>query len=64
MAAKITTQVFTRKAPSMVRNSPTKPPVPGSPTLAKVNTMKQAAYIGMRTTSPPYAAISRVCMRS
>ena len=41
--ARKATQVLTRKAPVSARNSPIKPLVPGSPTLARVNTMKQKA---------------------
>ena len=37
------TQVLTLNVPISARNSPTKPEVPGSPTLASVNTMKTAA---------------------
>ena len=43
VAAKMTTQVFTRNVPTIVKNSPTNPLVPGRPILASVNTMKQAA---------------------
>ena len=43
MVAKNATQVLTWKAPSRVRNSPTKPEVPGRPTLAMVNTMNTTA---------------------
>ena len=41
--AKVATQVLTRNVPMSVKNSPTKPDVPGRPTLAKVNTMKAKA---------------------
>ena len=37
------TQVLTLKDDRSVRNSPTKPEVPGRPTLPMVNTMKMAA---------------------
>jgi hypothetical protein len=37
------TQGLALKAPSSVRNSPTKPAVPGRPTLAMVKTMKMTA---------------------
>ena len=43
VAAKAATQVLTWKAPSMTRNSPTKPLVPGRPTEASMNTMKTTA---------------------
>ena len=36
VAANSVTQLLTWKVPSMVRNSPTKPDVPGSPTFAIV----------------------------
>ena len=53
VAANSATQLLTWKVPSMVRNSPTKPDVPGSPTFAMVNTRKAVAYRGMRFTRPP-----------
>ena len=40
VVAKNATQVLTWKMPSSVRNSPTKPLVPGRPTLAMVKIMK------------------------
>ena len=43
VVAKNATQGLARKAPSSVRNSPTKPDVPGRPTLAMVKTMKTTA---------------------
>jgi hypothetical protein len=43
MVASVATQVFTLKVPMSARNSPTKPEVPGSPTLASVNTRNAAA---------------------
>ena len=53
VVASVATQVLILKVPIRLRNSPTKPEVPGSPTLASVNTMKQKAYSGMRSASPP-----------
>lgn len=47
------TQVLTWKTPTKIKNSPTKPDVPGRPTLAIVNTIKITAYFGMRSTRPP-----------
>ena len=41
--ANIATQLLTRKALSSVRNSPTNPDVPGSPTLAMVKIMNTSA---------------------
>ena len=41
--AKKATQVLALKAPISDRNSPTKPQVPGRPTLAMVKTMKMKA---------------------
>ncbi len=41
--ASVATQMLTLKVPISERNSPTKPEVPGIPTLASVNTMKAAA---------------------
>ena len=43
VVAKNATQVLTWNTPSSVRNSPTKPLVPGRPTLAMVKTMKTSA---------------------
>ena len=43
VVAKNDTVVLARKAPSSVRNSPTKPEVPGRPTLAMVKTMNATA---------------------
>ena len=38
--AKSATQVLTLKIPTKVKNSPTKPDVPGKPTFAKVKNIK------------------------
>jgi hypothetical protein len=43
VVARIATQVLALNAPSSVRNSPTKPDVPGRPTFAMVKTMKTIA---------------------
>jgi len=43
VVASTATQELTRKAPSRLKNSPTNPVVPGKPTLASVNSMKQKA---------------------
>ena len=43
VAAKSAIQVLTWKAPTMTRNSPTKPLVPGMPTEASMNSMKISA---------------------
>ena len=51
--ATVATAVLILKVPISDRNSPTKPEVPGRPTLASVNTMNTAANSGMRLTSPP-----------
>ena len=53
VVAKKATQVLAWNAPSSDRNSPTKPEVPGRPTLAIVKTMKVKAKSGMVFTSPP-----------
>ena len=39
VAVSAATQVLTWKMPSRIRNSPMKPPVPGRPTEASMNTM-------------------------
>ena len=53
VAARKHSSVDTRKVPSRIRNSPTKPLVPGSPTEASIKHMNTKAYFGMRSTSPP-----------
>ena len=53
VVAKKATQVLARKAPTSVMISPTKPEVPGRPTLAMVKIMKATAYFGMLLTRPP-----------
>ena len=37
----------------LIKNSPTNPLVPGSPTAASVNTINNIAYLGIGLTSPP-----------
>ena len=43
VAAREHSSVLTLKVPSRIRNSPTNPLVPGSPTAANVNTIKTKA---------------------
>src|SRR3989304_5723869 len=42
-------------SPTMMRNSPTNPFIPGSPIEERVMIMKQAAYRGSTLDSPPYS---------
>ncbi len=44
------------KAPRRIRNSPTKPLVPGRPIDDRVTIMKMVAKIGIRLESPPKSA--------
>ena len=44
---------YHRIAPSVTRNSPMKPLVPGRPELAMANSMKNAANTGILLTTPP-----------
>ena len=53
VAARKVYQKLTLMVPMITMNSPTKPLVPGRPTLPMVKSMKVAAYHGMRVTSPP-----------
>ena len=53
-----------RNAPSMIRNSPTKPFSPGMPIEASVMMRNAAVNRGITCFSPPNSLISRVCRRS
>ena len=52
------------KVPRRMRNSPMNPLVPGRPIDESVTTTNTAASAGVTLASPPYAARSRVCVRS
>jgi hypothetical protein len=47
-----------------MRNSPTKPFVPGSAIEERVTIMKKRASRGITLDRPPKSAIIRVCLRS
>ena len=52
------------KAPSRIRNSPTKPFIPGNATEARVTSRNAATSFGVTLFSPPNSEIVRVCRRS
>ncbi len=53
-----------RKVPERMRNSPTKPLVPGRPMEESVTTTKAVAIQGTCLARPPYSAMTRVWRRS
>ncbi len=53
-----------RKAPSRIRNSPTKPFSPGKPIDDSVMIRKAATSCGITFFKPPNSEMSRVCRRS
>src|SRR5262252_437160 len=55
---------LTWKAPTRMRNSPTKPLSPGSPMDENVTTRKSTDSAGTIFHSPPKSTMSRVCRRS
>jgi hypothetical protein len=48
----------------MIMNSPVKPLVPGTPTLANVTMSHSAAYTGITLARPPNSSTMRVWRRS
>ena len=64
VVARTATGRFTWNAPSRMRNSPTKPFSPGSPSDERDTTRKSAENAGMTVQSPPKSAMSRVWRRS
>ena len=55
---------LTWKAPTRIRNSPTKPLSPGRPMDEKVTIRKSTESAGTTFQRPPKSAMSRVCRRS
>ena len=53
LAAKKAKILLNEKIAIMVKNSPTKPLVPGKPILARVKTIKNKANFGITETTPP-----------
>ena len=49
----VATKKLFLKAPISIKNSPTKPLVPGKPIAASVNIINNTAYLGIKDTTPP-----------
>ena len=64
MLAITATKKLSLNAPIKIRNSPTKPLVPGKPNEAKTNTINKTEYLGTIVTIPPYVVISLECILS
>ena len=64
VAATTAYHFWTLNAPSRIRNSPTKPFVPGTPIEERVTTMKQRQKTGTTFASPPNSEMRRVWRRS
>ena len=62
--AKTATKKLSLNAPIKIKNSPTKPLVPGRPRAANVNIIKRIEYFGTIVTIPPYVFINLECIRS
>ena len=58
------TKKFSLNAPIKIKNSPTKPLVPGKPKAAKVNIINKTEYLGTILTIPPYVLINLECILS